>query len=62
MKRSGSLLEQRRVYIRERLNKATCTTSEVQRLSSELFISERTIYNDYTATTETKIDKPSERV
>jgi DeoR/GlpR family transcriptional regulator of sugar metabolism len=57
MKRSATLLEQRRVYIRERLNKAACTRAEVQRLSGELFISETTVYRDFVCTTEQNIDK-----
>jgi DeoR/GlpR family transcriptional regulator of sugar metabolism len=59
MNRSTSLLEQRRAYIRERLNKATCTRAEVQRLSGELFISETTVYRDFVCTTEQNIDKRS---
>ncbi len=57
MKRSNRLLEQRRQYIRARLNKAPCTRAEVKQISTELFISETTVYRDFICTTEKNIDK-----
>ena len=46
MKRKESLIEQRRKYIRSRVEKVKHRTSEIKRISKELFISVDTIYRD----------------
>lgn len=48
-KRKETLLEKRRRYIAERLDKAKQTTKEVRKLAAELYITERTVWRDYKA-------------
>ena len=54
MKRDETLLEARRRYITERINKAESVTKEVKIISKRLFISESTIYSDLKITITTK--------
>ncbi len=54
MRRDETLLEARRRYIAERINKAESVTKEVKILSKRLFISESTIYCDLKITIKTK--------
>ena len=45
-KKVEEILIDRAKYIQERINKAEKTTMEVEKLSKELFLSERQIYRD----------------
>jgi len=55
MRRDESLIEARRRYISERINKAESVSKEVKILSKRLFISESTIYSDLKITVTTKL-------
>jgi len=44
MKRDQELIKQRERYIKDRINKSKCVSTEVSKISKELFISERTVW------------------
>ena len=44
--RNGSLINKRRKYVKEIVSKSQHTHEAVQKLASELFVSESTIYKD----------------
>jgi len=49
--RDGSLIQKRREYVKKIVSKSTHTHEAVQKLASELFVSERTIYKDLASVT-----------
>jgi DeoR/GlpR family transcriptional regulator of sugar metabolism len=54
MKRDLTLIEKRREYVRKEVQLSNNTTAKVQELSEKLFVSERTIWYDLTAKTESQ--------
>ena len=52
MNRDLKLLEQRRLYVQAEISKAERASEKVAELSQKLFISERTVWYDFTAKTE----------
>jgi DeoR/GlpR family transcriptional regulator of sugar metabolism len=52
MKRDKNLKQKRAEFVKEYVNKHANTTTAIIELSEKLFVSERTIYMDLTATTD----------
>ena len=57
MKRDLTLLEQRRLHIQAEIGNAEKATQKVRELSQQLFVSEATIWRDFTITIKTTNEK-----